>query len=157
MNVAKSDFLETRFVPLLKTIHSQTKPAWGKMSFQQMVEHFADAVRLATGKVTQVQMLTPAADIPKMQAFLASDKPFKENTPNPLMPEVPAPVQYISIEKALDALQVEIEHFFAAFRANGHLTTLNPFFGDLNFEMNVLLLYKHAVHHLRQFGVTVNN
>jgi hypothetical protein len=33
------------------------------------------------------------------------------------------------------------------------LTTRNPFFGDLNFAENVHLLHKHALHHLRQFGV----
>ena len=39
-----------------------------------------------------------------------------------------------------------------AFEKNPDLVTRNPFFGDLNFEQSVQLLYKHALHHLRQFG-----
>ena len=32
------------------------------------------------------------------------------------------------------------------------LESLNPIFGELDFNGNVQLLYKHALHHLRQFG-----
>ena len=49
----------------------------------------------------------------------------------------------------------ELDYFFEVFRANEHLTTINPIFGELNYELNLQLLYKHAVHHLRQFGVAV--
>ena len=36
--------------------------------------------------------------------------------------------------------------------ADAHITT-NPIFGDLDFAANVQLLHKHALHHLRQFGL----
>ncbi len=91
----------------------------------------------------------------KAQAFLMSDKPFKENTPNPLLPEVPPPVRNISMEEALKELETEIDFFFSVFKENNQQQTLNPFFGSLNFEQNVQLLHKHALHHLRQFGVMV--
>jgi hypothetical protein len=42
------------------------------------------------------------------------------------------------------------------FQENHMQQTRNPFFGDLNFEENVHLLYKHALHHLKQFGVMVD-
>ena len=54
---------------------------------------------------------------------------------------------------AIGALQLELIYFFEAFGKDPQLITRNPFFGDLNFEQNVQLLYKHALHHLRQFGV----
>jgi len=44
-------------------------------------------------------------------------------------------------------------YFFEAFENDHNLVTRNPLFGDLNFEQNVQLLHKHALHHLRQFGV----
>jgi hypothetical protein len=44
-------------------------------------------------------------------------------------------------------------YFFEVFEKDTALVTRNPFFGDLNFEQNVQLLYKHSLHHLRQFGV----
>jgi hypothetical protein len=30
---------------------------------------------------------------------------------------------------------------------------LHPYFGQLNKEMNLQAVYKHALHHLKQFGV----
>ena len=87
---------------------------------------------------------------------MLSEKPFKENTANPLLPEVPAPVINISTEEAINELQKEINYFFSVFEKNNLQITRSPFFGDLNFEENVHLLFKHASHHLRQFGVTVN-
>lgn len=156
MEMDKVDFLKHRFVPLLEDIPSDTEPQWGKMSLQQMVEHFADSVRLASGKVQLTEMVTPEDQLPKYQAFLMSDKPFRENTINPILPEVPPPVRNKTIGGALDELQRELDTFFAAFEANHQERTRNPIFGDLDFMQNVQLLYKHALHHLRQFGVTVS-
>jgi hypothetical protein len=90
-----------------------------------------------------------------MRVFLASEKPFKENTMNPLMPEVPAPVRNRSAEEAISELKTELADFFSYFEKNPIKATRNPIFGDLNFEENVQLLYKHALHHLKQFGITI--
>ena len=84
-----------------------------------------------------------------------SDKPFRENTPNPLMPEVPAPVRNVSIDNATAELKKELNYFFDVFEKNNLQVTRNPFFGDLNFEQNIQLLNKHAVHHLKQFSINV--
>ncbi len=125
------------------------------MSLQQMVEHFTDYVKIASGKTANTQIVTPAEHLQKAQDFLMSEKPFRENTPNPLLPEVPPPVRNVSMEEALKELETEIDFFFKVFKENNQERTLNPFFGDLNFEQNVQLLHKHALHHLRQFGIMV--
>ena len=84
---------------------------------------------------------------------MMSEKPFKENTKNPLMAEEPVPLRFHTVQAAIGALQQELIYFFDAFAKDPRLITRNPFFGDLNFEQNVQLLHKHALHHLRQFGV----
>lgn len=155
MQTAKAHFLTKEFIPLLKGIPVEAAPHWGKMNVQQMVEHFADAVRVAAGSMQNNPVITPAENIPKMQAFLLSDKPFRENTRNPLLPEAPPPVRFASVAEALNDLQAALDAFFQAFYTDQNSTTRNPLFGELNFDMNVQLLYKHAVHHLRQFGVAV--
>jgi len=154
MEIKKETFIQSQFVPLLKQMSSDTLPAWGKMTLQQMTEHFTDSVRLASGKSAIKEIATPAGNLQKMQDFLMSDKPFKENTLNPMMPEVPVPVRNKNIEGAFAELQKELDYFFMVFQKNPHQLTRNPFFGDLNFQQNVQLLYKHALHHLRQFGIT---
>lgn len=153
MNAAKADFLRNRFVPLLQELPTETPAAWGKMTAQQMIEHFADYTRIASGKTVHTEIITPPEQLEKARAFLESDKPFRENTPNPLMPETPAPVRNPSKVEAIKELKKEIDDFFVVFEKNNLQVTRNPFFGDLNYEQNVQLLYKHALHHLKQFGV----
>ena len=155
MTSNKADFLKKDFLSYLRSIDSATPPSWGKMSLQQMVEHFTDYVQIASGKTQNTQILTPAEHLQKAQDFVMSDKPFKENTPNPLLPEAPPPVRNISMEEALKELETEIDFFFSVFQQNNQQRTINPFFGDLNFEQNVQLLHKHAMHHLKQFGIMV--
>lgn len=152
---AKARFLQESFVPFLLTIPSTTEPRWGKMNLQQMIEHFADAVRMSSGLLPAPRLLTPPENMGRMLEFLFSEKPFKENTANPMMPETPAPVRFADVEDALGELQEQLDHFFAIFDANTALETLNPFFGPLDYAGNVQLLYKHAQHHLRQFGVEI--
>ncbi|HWJ92917.1 MAG TPA: hypothetical protein VNR87_17505, partial [Flavisolibacter sp.] len=102
MNAAKIDFLKRRFIPLLKQIPSDTPPQWGKMTLQQMIEHFTDSVRIASGKTVHTDILTPPENFQRVRDFMLSDKPFRENTANPLMPAVPAPVKNISCNAALE-------------------------------------------------------
>ncbi len=150
---AKIEFLQNRLVKTFSGIPSGQPPLWGKMSLQQMIEHFSESVKIASGRFYFSEVITPEAHLVPMRKFLEGDKPFRENTVNPLMPVVPAPVKNLSVEKALDELRSEIDYFFEYFDAHPVKTTRNPIFGDLNFEQNVHLLYKHALHHLRQFGV----
>jgi hypothetical protein len=154
MSIEKENFLRTKLVPSLQRLSPATPPRWGRMNVQQMIEHYAgDAVRNASGRLKIEKILTPPENLERMREFMMSDKPFKENTKNPLMGEEPAPLHYKTIQGAIGALQQELIYFFEAFEKNPGLITRNPFFGDLNFEQNVQLLYKHALHHLRQFGV----
>jgi len=155
MNADKADFLRTKLIPLLQQIPTETKPAWGKMTLQQMIEHFADSVRIASGKTVFTDILTPPEQLDRMRSFLESEKPFRENTANALMPEAPAPVKNRSKEEAIKELKDEIEFFFSVFEKNNLGVTRNPFFGDLNLEQNVQLLHKHALHHLKQFAAPI--
>lgn len=156
MNAEKAEFLRSRFVPILQQIPSDTKAAWGKMTLQQMIEHFSDSVRIASGKVMHKDILTDPEHLDKMRAFLESEKPFRENTKNLLMPEVPAPVRNPTKDDALKELATELDFFFSVFEQNNLQVTRNPFFGDLNYEQNIQLLYKHAMHHLKQFSLIPN-
>jgi hypothetical protein len=154
MNAEKTEFLKYRFIAQIKRIPSDTHPLWGKMTVQQMIEHFSDSVRIASGKTTVPEIVTAPENLDRARAFLLSEKPFRENTVNPTLPEDPLPVRNPLIEDAIEELKTEIQFFFNVFEKNNQQLTRNPIFGDLNFEENVQLLHKHALHHLRQFGLT---
>jgi hypothetical protein len=154
MSLEKENFLRTKLVSYLQRLDPATPARWGKMNVQQMIEHYAgDAVRNANGRLKIDTIITPPDNLARMREFLMSDKPFHENTKNPLMGEEPLAFRYKTVQGAIGALQQELIYFFEAFEKDPQLITRNPFFGDLNFEQNVQLLYKHAIHHLRQFGV----
>ena len=158
MSIGKENFLRTKLVPCLQQLDPATPPKWGKMTVQQMIEHYGgDAVRNANGRLKIDKIMTPPENLVGMRAFMMSDKPFRENTKNPLMGEEPALPRYQTIQAAIGALQQELIYFFDAFEKDPRLIIRNPFFGDLGFEENVQLLYKHALHHLRQFGVDAAN
>ena len=153
----KENFLRTKLVTYLQRLDPATPPKWGKMNVQQMIEHYAgDAVRNANGRLKIETIITPPENLQRMRDFLMSEKPFRENTKNPLMGEEPAALHFKTVQAAIGALQQELIYFFEVYNKDPHLVIRNPFFGDLNFEQNVQLLHKHAIHHLRQFGVEVN-
>jgi hypothetical protein len=154
MNFEKENFLRTKFVPLLQQLNSDTQPLWGKMNAQQMVEHFIDVMMVASGKI-KLPIVTPANKLSRLQEFLMSEKPFKENTKNPVLGEEPVPLRKRTKQASIGKLQEEIIYFFEAFEKNPGMKTTNPVFGELDFDMNVQLLYKHALHHLKQFGIEV--
>ena len=82
-----------------------------------------------------------------------SDKPFRDNTPNSRMPDEPPPPRHPDLQEAFGELQTELDGFFDVFAQDKSRRITNPAFGDLNYEEQVQLLWKHARHHLRQFGV----
>lgn len=154
MSFEKENFLRTKLVRHLQQLDPATPPRWGRMDVQQMIEHYAgDAIRNANGHLKIDQIVTPPDKLQRVRDFMMSDKPFRENTNNPLLSPEPRPHRYKTVQGAIGALQQELIYFFEVFEKNPSLITRNPIFGDLNFEQNVQLLYKHALHHLRQFGV----
>jgi hypothetical protein len=155
MSIEKEYFLRSKFVSTLQKLHPATPPQFGTMNVQQMVEHFTyDSLQTANGRKIFTEILTPTDKLAKVRAYVLSDTPFKEGVKNPLMKDTPEPLQHHTLQVAISALQEELIEFFLYFENNPGLTTRNPFFGDLNFEENVHLLHKHALHHLRQFGIT---
>ena len=148
----KEDFLKNDLVLHLSKLNSTDKGQWGVLNAQQIVEHMSDAFRNYHGMDSK-KILTPAERLPAMKDFLMSEKPFKPNTKNIEMPEIPTPVKHPDMKSALEKLKAEINNFFEFFEKNKERTIINVFFGELNFEENIQILHKHAMHHLRQFGL----
>ena len=151
---AKEIFLKERAIPLFSQLSSDTKGVWGVMNAQQMVEHLSDAVKNASGKLL-LPPLTEGEQLEKMLIFLRSEKPFKENTPNPLIPDSGVALRQPDMKSAIEKLQRELDYFFSVFQNDPSFKTKNAFFGELDYPMNIQLLEKHFRHHLKQFGIEV--
>ena len=153
MENQKEIFLPKTLALKLKKLQAEAKGKWGIMDAQQMVEHMVDAVRCANGKLV-LPLINKGEKLQKSREFLMSDKPFKENINNPFIPEAGFPHRKADIKTGINKLQKELDYFFEVFSKHPEMKTVNPFFGELDFTLNVQLLYKHALHHLTQFGIT---
>ena len=145
-------FLKHEFVPLLSRLKPDQKGSWGVMNAQEMVEHFTESVRIASG-VIKLPISNEGEKLAKFREFLMTETPFKENTKNPILPETAIPAKHSLMESSIAELQNELDHFFEVNESHPNMTTDNPFFGALTFEQNIQLLHKHAKHHLKQFGI----
>ena len=152
MDHNKLNFLKNDFLLLLQSLKADAKGQWGLMNGQQMVEHFVDVVKNASGKL-QLPLINNGVEQEKMRSFLFGEKPFPQNIRNPYISEQPRPVRQADIQAAIEKLSKELEFFFDTFENDASLTTINPFFGELDYTGNVQLLHKHALHHLNQFGL----
>ena len=144
-------FLQTDYLQKLQRLDPNTNPIFGKMNVHQMIEHMGYAFRQASGLIP-LAALNDEATTQKMHHFLMSDKPFRDNTPNPYLPDEPEAPKHESIQNAIHALKTDIDVFVYTFADDNEKRILNPFFGHLNQNEWIHLLHKHAMHHLRQFN-----
>jgi oxepin-CoA hydrolase/3-oxo-5,6-dehydrosuberyl-CoA semialdehyde dehydrogenase len=143
---------------LVNDFHSLAQPAnanWGKMNFNQMLEHLIESCKNASGEIIFDTFHYPEERLPAMQAFLMTDKLFKPETKNAMMSEEPAPVNNENTNELFDELQFQLNRFYERFQQDENLVVRNPIFGDLNEELWTRLLYKHCIHHLNQFQPTI--
>jgi 4-hydroxy-L-threonine phosphate dehydrogenase PdxA len=148
----KLNFIKTEFPKLLQNLDPEAKGVWGVMNGQQMIEHITDSVSQATGKNNQTLHTAPEL-VERYKSFALSDKEFKPNTPNVLMSDTPAPIAKATMKDAIADYNDQMSAFINYFENNKGAILINPFFGDFNFEEWTHLLYKHAIHHSKQFGL----
>jgi hypothetical protein len=121
------------------------------MSAQRMVEHLSDSLKMAVGQNVH-PLEIPEDRIPRMKEFLFSDKPMAKNIEVPFAKKEEV-LRCEEFELAIDEFAenwVEFEEFFSE---NEDVTTLHPFYGNLNFDEWKRLHAKHFTHHFQQFGL----
>ncbi len=153
MDQDKRIFIQQTFIQLLQNADPFATAKWGKMNFQQMVEHMVLAVKSANGKIKTEKVYTPEEKLPAFRQFLMSNSAFKENTKSPSFPEDPLPLHFKSVSEGIVKLQKELLDFFEVYEKKPGLKIKNPVFGDLEYDEAIQLLHKHATHHARQFGL----
>ena len=152
MQVHQDQFLKEQYMFLLEQINPNQEPLWGKMTYQHMLEHMMAAFQVSCQQ-QPVPCIHEPERVAKMQAFLLTDIPFKENTKSPLLREALEPLIYSSVEEALQQLKEAMNTYFNQYTIQEDALVFHPIFGTLDKKLNDALLYKHAVHHLKQFGV----
>jgi hypothetical protein len=148
---ARDLFLRHTVSTLLEPLLPETLPRWGGMRPQDMVEHLVWAFELSTGKA-RVDCQMPEPQIARARAFLASDRPMPREFKNPTLVGGLPPLRYASLREAKLALGREIQSFLEQ-SAEPARIYMHPVFGEIGLPDWQRMHYKHAYHHLQQFGL----
>ena len=142
-------YLEEKFDALTES----TKPKWGLMTAQHLVEHFEFFINMALG-IIPCEIITPADRIEKYQESLWNYYPMPKSFDHPVLrkgkTEDLIHTNLADAKKAFFKAYDELELFF---KNNTGATVPNPVFGNLDAYDWYLLQRKHFAHHFEQFGL----
>ena len=145
------DFLNENLLRTkLTELERNTKPVFGKMKGQQMIEHLSFLMQISNGKVN-ADYFVDDEKAKRRKAFLDTDGELQVGFKAPLLSEEPNLEKFENIEVAIDDLIQQIEDFKAHFetaKLENH-----PFFGELDYDYWVKFHVKHFTHHFKQFNL----
>jgi hypothetical protein len=151
MKVQDESFFRST-ITMLRSLNDDTKPQWGSMTPQHMVEHLVGSWRVSNGNA-KVQAIFQGDDLVKRRDFLFSALPYEKNIPNPVFRNGLQPLRKPSLTSAIDQLELEMDCFFSYYKAQPEATAVHPVFGELDFNGWLLFQTKHMQHHLEQFNL----
>jgi hypothetical protein len=134
---------------MLQNLHAQTKPLWGKMTAQQMVEHLVQELEYTNGKKTCVCERPPGEAKKEKDKMVYTDAEIPKNM---VWEQPPAQYRYAGLQTAVAQLIRELEAFDEYFKTPG-ATCVHGGFGAMDYKEWVIWHGKHFTHHFRQFGL----
>lgn len=138
----------------LAKLKETTKPKWGIMTPQHMLEHMAYTYKIASGNIQDFEVVTPEKILEKVHASLYSYDKFPRNSKFPLLEENKLEdLKYPDLETAKKKFLEARTEYLEYFKENPKAILKNLVFGDMNKYEWYLLERKHLNHHFEQFGV----
>jgi hypothetical protein len=125
----------------------ETKPLWGKMTVDQMCKHCTSTINVAFDK-QEVKVNFLLRFMGKMLKNKVFNTDFGRNSPT---------AKEFKFEGSydLETAKKEFAESFAQFAQGQQVIKImnHPFWGKMTHEDWDKLMWKHADHHLKQFGV----
>jgi len=122
-------------------------PQWGRMSCPQMVVHLTDACRMYLGDLSAPFKSSPV-QYPPLKQLIVYVLPFPRGVPTARALLARTPGEW---QAELDLFCQELGRMVSA-RGRAEWPR-HPIFGRLSPRAYGVLAWRHADHHLRQFGV----
>lgn len=131
----------------INSLNPDSTANWGKMNLYQMLKHCTLCEQMMQGdiKIRRVFMGRLLGKMVLRQA-LAEGKPFGKNFPT--SPILKTTSETGDFEQQCKAWLERIGQYHAF----SNCDFVHPFFGRMTKEQIGVFVYKHADHHLRQFG-----
>jgi oxepin-CoA hydrolase/3-oxo-5,6-dehydrosuberyl-CoA semialdehyde dehydrogenase len=138
----------------LAQITENSKPKWGVMTPQHMLEHLEYTYRIASGEIQDFDISTPKKYVDEVHDSLYNFKEFPKNSNFPLLEkDTLSPLVYPDLQTAKEKFLAERFKYLAFFKEYPDAVLKNLVFGELNKYDSYLLERKHLNHHFEQFGL----
>ncbi|MGF1555583.1 phenylacetic acid degradation bifunctional protein PaaZ [Paucihalobacter sp.] len=138
----------------LSNLKETTKPKWGIMTPQHMIEHLEYTYKIAAGEIQDFEVATPEKILDKVHASLYNYQKFPRNTKFPTMEkDTLEALIHPNLEQAVEKFLEQREKYKSFFKANPDAKLNNIVFGEMNRYEWYLLERKHLNHHFEQFGL----
>ena len=138
----------------LDKLTEETKPEWGTMSAQHMVEHLEFSYRVASGEIQNFDIVTPEKYLERTHETLYNYDKMPRGYDFSLaeMSQIEI-VKHPDLATAKNKMLEARAAYVAYFKDNDEARTKNAVFGELNrFEWQ-LMERKHLNHHFEQFNL----
>jgi len=134
---------------LLSRLKETSKPKFGEMHAQQMVEHLCQMFDISMSKI-ESEVFTPDEKLGKWKDFLMSElpfQPFKSPRDSDGLPDL----FYENLDQAKYELTKRIEEFHTYYQNHPAAKADSPAFGSLSYYEWKKFHGKHLQHHFSQF------
>tara|TARA_R110002073_G_scaffold14554_2_gene59337 strand:- start:17244 stop:19742 length:2499 start_codon:yes stop_codon:yes gene_type:complete len=138
----------------LNKLNENSKPVWGDLTPQHLLEHLEYTYRIASGKIQDFEVTTPEKIIEKVHASLYNYKKMPHNFDFPLREKSEMnKLRHENLENAKVKLLEAREEYLVYFKENPEAKLKNAVFGELNRYEWYLMERKHLNHHFEQFNL----
>ncbi|MDX1955383.1 MAG: DUF1569 domain-containing protein [Chitinophagaceae bacterium] len=139
--VAKQEILDR-----IELLTPDTQRVWGKMDVAQMMAHLQKPIGVALGTHEVKGNFIRRLILPLFKKMLYDEKPYKRSLPTDKTFIITDPRIFEQEKKIL----MDMIHQFTP---QNMATEVHPVFGRMTKENWSKAMWKHADHHLKQFGV----
>jgi oxepin-CoA hydrolase/3-oxo-5,6-dehydrosuberyl-CoA semialdehyde dehydrogenase len=136
----------------LAALKPDSRPAWGNMSAQQVVEHLTWVFELSTG-AARVTFDVPEEQRRWMKTFLSNAMQSPRGIMNPALASGLPALKVPNLPAALAGLDLARRRFLEMDESGRTLAFTHPLLGPLVHEEWSRFHFKHVFHHLLQFGL----
>jgi oxepin-CoA hydrolase/3-oxo-5,6-dehydrosuberyl-CoA semialdehyde dehydrogenase len=148
------EMTDAKVIECLNRLTEDSKPIWGILTPQHLLEHLEHGYRILSGEVQDFEIATPEKLLDKVHNSLYNYEKFPKGTAFPTLKkgeveDLVHPDFAKAKEKFLEAREV----YKTFFKENPEAIMKNMVFGELNRYESYLLERKHLNHHFEQFGI----
>jgi oxepin-CoA hydrolase/3-oxo-5,6-dehydrosuberyl-CoA semialdehyde dehydrogenase len=143
-----------KILECLAKLSAESKPKWGTMSPQHMLEHLEYTYKIASGQYQNFEINTPEKILDKVHNSLYNYHKMPREHMFPLAKESKInELKHKDLEEAKLKMLESRQEYLDFFKENPDAVLKNTVFGEMNRYEWYLLDRKHLNHHFEQFGL----